>query len=88
MGHTTATDLAAHAPSLKTAVLCHLQSNCFPPVPVAMVPACVAAIERVVAGDPDARVKLPSSDGVPASLVVNRLHLHAFVEAQVGDDYA
>jgi len=53
-----------------------------------MVPACVAAIERVVAGDPDARVKLPSSDGVPASLVVNRLHLHAFVEAQVGDDYA
>lgn len=86
MGYATAHDLALAAPSLEVAVRCHLQSNCYPPVPVAMVEPAVAAIQACTEDDHHHYVALP--DGVshrvygcdmPAHALVTELRLEAFV---------
>lgn len=45
MGKQFATDLADSELSLEAMLAIHLQSNHYPPVPLAMVPVCVKAID-------------------------------------------
>lgn len=69
-----------------TALEYHLAHNHYPPVPLTMVPACLAAIDLAVADEWDAEVTLP--DGVaykgspvaPAWAVVEQHHLAHFVQ--------
>jgi hypothetical protein len=85
MGYTTALDLAQSL-DLETAVTVHLRSNCYPPVPLAMVQPALEAIEACSAEDPYSLVPLPDGvsfrDGrteVEASQIVTSLRLEAFV---------
>ena len=48
--------------SLEQAVMIHLRSNCYPPMPPALLPACMEALQHMESNEPDMRVQLP--DGI------------------------
>lgn len=89
MGSTQAEGLAAAIDeglaSLEMALTFHLTSNHYPPVPTAMVPVCIAAIEAYERYDNDYQIDLPEgitwrgNTQAPAWAVMDDLHLHAFV---------
>lgn len=64
----------------------HLQHNHYPPVPLAMLPVCKAAIEALENGEPNLEITLPDGvtfrgDRAPrAWRLVAALHLDAFVQ--------
>lgn len=72
------------------AVLIHLRSNHYPPVPSSMVGPCIEAIRIVQEsqweGSASERVSLPDGilwrgeDSAPASAIVEGHHLHNFIE--------
>lgn len=67
---------------LEGALRCHLRSNCYPPVPLDMLPVCLVAIDACNEEDYDREVKLPEGrwrKSVPADEVVRALHLEAFL---------
>ena len=78
---------------LKTelAMIYHLRSNHYPPVPVSMVKPCLSAIEYANAGEWDKRIRLPNGitfKGKKTALVrdmVEAHHLEAFLEPD--EDY-
>jgi len=86
MGYMNAADMADHA-NLTQALTWHLQSNHFPPVPLAMVPVCEAAIDAVLSGEPDIFIDLPEEttwrgeSEAPAWAIVEGHHLEAFIES-------
>jgi len=49
----------------------HLQSNCYPPVSVDMVPVCLKAIRRINEGNPEKRIKLPKGTLYRGASLVN-----------------
>jgi hypothetical protein len=75
----------------ESAILIHLQSNCYPPVPSSMVGPCLEAI-RIVQdaqyGDGDASDRVTLPDGVswrgeedaPAYAIVEGFHLDSFIQ--------
>jgi hypothetical protein len=79
--------------SLDMAVRAHLQSNCYPPLPVELVPACVKAIHNVQTGGSEKSVRLPAclkmrsgngfSRTVPSWRLVDAAHLDAFINMEV-----
>lgn len=89
MGHMHATEFAGAldgSVSLEAAIGWHLRSNHYPPHPAFMVPVALAAIEAVNEGDYDRVIDLPDEvvfqDGrtsVEARLIVDSLHLGAFI---------
>lgn len=80
MGYNTARDFAAFAPSLEVALAAHFASNCFPPVPRALVGPAIEALDATVDGEHDRIIAVPQGFGsAPASEFINRLHLHAFL---------
>jgi hypothetical protein len=74
------------AVALDTALLWHLTSNHYPPVPAAMVPVAKKAIEHANLGEWDASVKFPEGWVVnnlrqmEVSKIVEIMHLDAFIE--------
>ena len=84
MGYLSALDMAAHT-DRATALQWHLQSNHYPPVPLAMLPACEAAIEAAKDDEPYRLIDLP--DGVTyrgysqanAATIIQSYHLDAFL---------
>lgn len=74
--------------SLDQALVWHLQSNHYPPVPTIMVQVCKAAIEAAEDEDWDRVVELPDgvsykgSDSAPAWAIVEQHHLDAFIMSE------
>jgi len=89
MGHLQAAEMAAYA-SLDVALHWHLRSNHYPPLPLALVETCKAAIDAFNDGDCDRLVEMPDGilfrgcDRAPASAIVSSCHLDAFCD-QVDD---
>lgn len=87
MGYLQATEMASMA-DLDTALLWHLRSNHYPPVPASMVEPCKQAIEAYWDEDYHQEIELP--DGVEfrgsttckASDLVNGLHLEAWLAVE------
>lgn len=93
MGSNFARDLAelsSAGPSdpcldIDQAVLIHLTSNHYPPVPRSMVKPALTAITLANEGDYEALVALPEgitwkgADEAPASALINDLHLEYFL---------
>jgi len=71
--------------SLETALRWHLQSNHYPPLPLGLLPVCVAAIDAAIAGDWDNDIELPDgitwrgSSSAPVHAVIEAHHLEAFL---------
>ena len=84
MGYTTALGLADNL-SLEAGIAYHLQANHYPPVPVAMVDACIEAIEAYFEEDFDREINLPEGiywkgyQSCPASAIVDAHHLDAWL---------
>ena len=84
MGYNTATDLAESF-DLDQAILIHLRSNHYPPVPSSMVAPCIDAIDAYYDEDYNRLIKLPEGvfwrgqDSCPASAIVDGHHLHAWL---------
>lgn len=72
--------------SLEQALTWHLRSNHYPPLPLALVPVCVAAIDAAIAGDWDSEIQLPDGitwrgfDTAPPHAVIEAHHLEAFLD--------
>jgi hypothetical protein len=72
---------------IETALVWHLSSNHYPPMPLVMVEPCLTAIANANAGDWDALINLP--DGVlwrgenacPTYALIKGAHLDAFLNA-------
>lgn len=67
--------------STQLALEYHLQQNHFPPVPVAIVPQCIEAIEHAANEDWDHTITAPSGRDLSVSEWIDELHLQPFVEA-------
>ena len=84
MGYNTATDLAESF-DLDQAILIHLRSNHYPPVPSSMVQPCIDAIDAYYDEDYDKLISLPSPilwkgrDQAPASAIIEAHHLEAWL---------
>jgi hypothetical protein len=84
MGLNTALDLAESF-DLDQAILIHLQSNHYPPVPASMVQPCIEAIDAYYEDDYDKMIALPEGvlwkgrDQAPASAIIDGHHLHAWL---------
>ena len=84
MGYNTASDLAESF-DLDQAILIHLRSNHYPPVPSSMVAPCIDAIDAYYADDVNQLIKLP--EGVlwkgkpeaPAYAIIEAHHLEAWL---------
>ena len=84
MGYNTALDLAESF-DLDQALLIHLQSNHYPPVPASMVQPCIEAIDAYYEDDYDKMIVLPEGvlwkgrDQAPASALIEAHHLEAWL---------
>lgn len=84
MGLTTALDLQENV-SLDAGLAYHLQANHYPPVPVAMVDACIAAIDAYYDEDYQREIELPAGvlwrgqTSCPASAIAEAHHLDAWL---------
>lgn len=73
---------------LDAALLWHLTSNHYPPVPEAMVPVARKAIEFANIGELDADIQFPDGwivnglDEMSVSKIVEIMHLDAFIEQE------
>lgn len=84
MGLNTAMDLAESF-DLDQAILIHLQSNHYPPVPSSMVQPCIEAIDAYYDEDYDRLIDMPEGvsykgrDKAPASAIIEQHHLEAWL---------
>lgn len=87
MGYTTALDLADNL-SLDAGIAYHLQANHYPPVPVAMVDACIEAIEAYNEEDYYREIELPAGVSwrgqlsAPASAIIEAHHLDPWLQQE------
>lgn len=71
--------------TLEVALHWHLRANHYPPVPVSMVPVCIAAIEAFAEDETDREIELPEGmtyrgrTTAPAVEIVVQHHLDAFL---------
>lgn len=71
--------------SMEAALHYHLTANHYPPVPAAMVPVCITAIELANDGEWDAEVHLPEHvmykgrPAAPVHAIVEQHHLDCFL---------
>jgi len=85
MGNITSQDLSDndYGLSLENSLAIHLQSNHYPPVPLAMVAVCISAIASYneSGGDCDGLIKLPKGvswrgqDSTTAWTIIENFHL-------------
>lgn len=88
MGHRSAVDMASYA-SLDAGLRWHLESNHYPPLPLALLPVCKRAIALANHGKGNNRVKLPEGTThrkygkeVPAFVIIEELHLSPWVSEE------
>lgn len=73
---------------LDTALLWHLTSNHYPPVPAAMVPVARKAIEHANLGEWEESVRFPNGwevngrSEMSVEIIVDIMHLDAFIEQE------
>ena len=85
MGNMQATEMKEWL-DIDTALLWHLQSNHYPPVPAAMVESCKIAITACIAEDWDQEIPLPKgiryagNSKAPAHEIVSAYHLQPWLE--------
>ena len=76
---------------METSLEWHLTANHYPPLPRALIPLCVQAIEKANAGDWDAHFDpIPGlsnflNSDLTVTTVVDELHLEAFIDYE--EDY-
>ena len=84
MGYTTALALQENV-SIDAGLAYHLQANHYPPVPVSMVDACIAAIDAYHDEDYQRLIELPEGvswrgeTSAPASAIAEAHHLDAWL---------
>jgi len=91
MGSVTAIGLADSVLDLETQLAYHLQGNHYPPVPLSMVPVCIAAIDFAHQDLWDETIEMP--DGIsykgetcaPVWAIIEQHHLHAWLPENVED---
>lgn len=89
MGYTNALGIAETDLPLEQQVRWHLRSNCYPPVPEALVPVAVDAIMAFNGGDPLAEIAFPEGvtfkghETAPAYDIIVSLYLEAFTSDEV-----
>jgi hypothetical protein len=85
MGMSTAMDLAGLEVSLEQQLSMHFSSNCYPPIPQAMIPTAIEAIDAYWEDDLSRMIPLPEgvsfrgSDEVSASNVIDSYRLDAWL---------
>lgn len=86
MGYASAVDMAAQDVALETQLHWHCTANCFPPVPTAMIPVFVEAIEMVREDQSEMPVSLrdictlDGKDEASAGVIIDAFHLEAWLE--------
>lgn len=77
---------------VEQAMVWHLRSNHYPPIPMSMVQPCLRAVKYANAGEWDKRVRLPEGllfkgkyKTAPVRDIVEEHHLEAFLEPD--EDY-
>jgi len=98
MGYSTAVDMAHNTNTLEDALKMHFRGNCYPPIPSAMVPVGVEAINNIVEAEIcrdydmlDKPIQLPEgiefrgSSTVSSIDAVEKLFLGAFVDQLLMD---
>lgn len=72
---------------LSAAIEWHLSSNCYPPIPLRMVPVALAAIAAMIEEEPERMIALPEgithrsgSQSVSANIVIRSLRLEGFLD--------
>ena len=84
MGMNTAIDLAESQMTIEDQLSIHFRSNCYPPIPLGMIPTAVEAIDAYWEDDLDRMIPLPEgvsfrgSDEVSARNVINSYRLDAW----------
>jgi hypothetical protein len=100
MGRATAMDIAATEVSLEQQLSWHLAGNHYPPIPKAMVPVCIEAIDAYWEMDYDRLIQLPTDgldrNGEPFQIrwrdgsdkaPASAIIEHAHLDAWLVDDY-
>ena len=100
MGRATAMDIAATDVSLEQQLSWHLAGNHYPPIPQAMVPVCIEAIDAYWEMDYNRLIKLPidgvDRNGEPFQIrwrdgsdhaPASAIIEHAHLDAWLVDDY-
>jgi hypothetical protein len=87
MGYATAVGLTDTDLTLSDQISIHFSSNCYPPIPKAMIPVAVAAIDAYYDGEFAKVIKLPEgvefrngNDWVFASEAIESLRLDAWLQ--------
>jgi hypothetical protein len=81
MGRTHAEGITETDLSLADQIRWHLTGNHFPPIPVSMVPVCIAALDAANEEDWDRMISLPEGVGykgltaAPAHAIIEQHHL-------------
>jgi hypothetical protein len=70
---------------LREAVYCHMQGNCYPPIPHVALDSCIQAIGAIEQDEPDALIRVPSGRDVCAREIVEGVHLEAFIGVEEPD---
>lgn len=89
MGRTYAEGIAETDLPIEDQITWHLKGNFFPPVPVSMVPVCVAAIEATNEGDWGKMLALPDGVGykgltaAPAYAIVEAHRLDTWISDDI-----
>jgi hypothetical protein len=92
MGLSTAIGIANTELSIEDQIAWHFRVNCYPPVPVEMVPTAVEAVSAYWEDDLDRMIPLPEGvsfrgkDSVSASNVISSYRLDAWVMEDFYDE--
>ncbi len=84
MGMATAMDIAGLELTLEDQLAMHFRGNCYPPIPLGMIPTAVEAIDAYWEDDYNRMITLPEgvsfrgSDSVSAIDVINSYRLDAW----------
>ena len=89
MGYATAMGIAESGLDLDLQLQWHFTSNCYPPIPLLMIAPAKEAIALAENGEADEMVQMPDGaehrtygSQVPAWVMIQSLHLEAFISAE------
>ena len=89
MGYATAIGIADSGLDLDLQLQWHFTSNCYPPIPLLMIAPAKEAIALAENGEADEMVQMPDGaehrkygSQVPAWVMIQSLHLEAFISAE------
>ena len=93
MGYATALGIAESGLDFDLKLQWHFTTNCYPPVPLMMIAPAKAAIALAEIGESDEMVEMPEGaehrkygSQVPAWVVIQSLHLAAFVGGEPDEE--